>query len=83
MHSNHQNKFAHCTVLQCIASQKDQGWAFAHFENEISLIFVALFKRAKKERLLIRSFAKSDEKSNHSIVLLKRANPRAIAQSLF
>jgi len=56
--------------------------SFALFERAIALI-VALLKRAKKERLLICSFAKSDKKSNCSIAPLKRANEQAIAQSLF
>jgi len=131
----------------CWQTSNIQGWAFAHFENERTLLFlsekgaiwkmliycyfllflkerksdcsfhrsfwksdcsfccsfwkseiamallVALLKRAiahllfgkerRKERSLILSFAKSDEKSTCSFALFKRANERAIAQSLF
>jgi len=40
--------------------------------SNFSYIF-ALLKRVKKERSLIRSFQKSDEKSNRSFALLQRA----------
>jgi len=46
-------------------------------------LFVALLKRAKKERSLIRSFAKSAEKGNRSFALLQRATKRVIAHLLF
>jgi len=55
---------------------------FALFERAITL-FIALLKRAKKERSLIRSFQKSDKKSDSSFVLLQRATKRAIVHSLF
>jgi len=49
----------------------------------------ALFERANErllfsqEQSLIRSFKKSDKKSDRSFALFKRANEQAIAQSLF
>jgi len=40
-------------------------------------------KRAKKEQLLICSFAKSAKKSDRSLALLQRATKRVLAHLLF
>jgi len=59
-----------------------QGWAFAHVENERSLIFALLFffERAKEWSLFSSLFLKEWQKERSFIPLFKRAKKE---QSLF
>jgi len=68
--------------LKIFLKERKSDRSFFKSKRAIALL-VALFKRAKKERSLICYFAKSAEKSDRSFALFKRANERAIAQSLF
>jgi len=65
--------FAHFCPFALFERAKEQSLFLSLFQKAMAL-FIALFKRAKKEQSLIRSFAKSDEKSDCSIALLKQAN---------
>jgi len=57
--------------------KSDRSFHCSFWESKRAIaLFVALLKRAKKERILIRSFAKSNKMSNRSIALLKGAEMR-------